>query len=349
MPADHVTVLECLQPGRRATKTITPDGIRGYAAGAWFAASEAQVSGISDLAALLSQIEPTPTKLIIRAALIDGRDPRRVRRLLHPNKKTGEAPYFTPRDRRWVGLDFDRVDLPEGVAPTDIDAVAAAAISLLPEPFRGVSCWAQLTSGAGIKPGGRVRLFYWLSRAAPGQEFKRLLAATKGLDTSTLNDVTPNYVAAPVFQGVTDLVPVRSRLIAGSVPQVPIPERNNKAPVGKTTSLRPHDLKTSVLAYPLYRGNCGTVGTVGTVRRPWRYAEAVLGALERVPEGQGRDACKSAAVRLYRISKAGLLDPVDVTGRIKAVMRRRGWRDGNPDGATPVELDRLLTWAWDHA
>ena len=90
------------------------------------------------------------------------------------------------------------------------------------EPFRRASCWAQLTSGAGIKPGGD-RLFYWLDRPASGAELKRWLGDVPGLD-KTLNDVTPNYVARPIFDGVADPVPVRLRLIPGELDEVAVPD-----------------------------------------------------------------------------------------------------------------------------
>jgi hypothetical protein len=80
-----------------------------------------------------------------------------------------------------------------------------------------------------------------------------------------------------------------------------------------------------------------------------RYAEACLTRLASAPIGQGRQRCLSVALALYARAQARLLDPVAVTARIKGVMRARGWIEGNPDGATPEQLDRLLCWAWEHA
>ena len=220
---DRVTVLGCA-PGHRATKLIRPSGIAGYAAGRWFATTEVTVAGIGELAGLLGQLEREPRLFLIRGRLIQGRHPGRVRRLLHPDPKASDQPYFEACAQRWAGLDFDALELPDGVDPVDLEAVAAIAVARLAEPFRRASCWAQLTSGAGIKPGGRIRLFYWLDRPASGAELKRWLGDVPGLDTSTLNDVTPNYVARPIFDGVADPVPVRSRLIPGELDEVAVPD-----------------------------------------------------------------------------------------------------------------------------
>ena len=141
--ADQVTILT----GRgRAAKLITPGGIDSYAAGRWFAVTTVEVRGIAELASVLRQLERAPYSFIIRAKLIEGLDPKCVRRLLHADQASGEGPYFEPCPRRWVGLDFDGLDLPIGVSAVDLDAVAGLAVAKLPEPFRRTSSWAQSPS-----------------------------------------------------------------------------------------------------------------------------------------------------------------------------------------------------------
>ena len=216
--------------------------------------------------------------------------------------------------------------------------MAALAIARLPEPFRRASCWAQLTSGAGIKPGGRVRLFYVLDRPTSGADLKRWLRGVPELDGSTLNEVTPNYVAAPLFEGVADPVPVRSKLIAGEVDAVavripPPPQRLSRARrrASRTSRRRP-------------------IPSWGGARGAKAYMVECLRALADAPGGQGRDACTNVALRLYAMCKAGQLDPVDVTARIKAAMLARGWgADEATRGKNLADINRQLEWAWQHA
>ena len=106
LASDRVTILECAR-GCRATKRITPTGVSDYACGRWFATTEAEFSGIGGLADLLGQVELKTRWFLIRGRLIEGRHPGRVRRLLYPDPKTGDEPYFEPCPRRWCGLDFD--------------------------------------------------------------------------------------------------------------------------------------------------------------------------------------------------------------------------------------------------
>ena len=202
----------------------------------------------------------------------------------------------------------------------------------------------QLTSGAGIKPGGRVRLFYWLGRPTGGAELKHWLSGVPGLDGSTLNDVTPNYVARPLFDGVTDPVPVRSKLIPGEVDAVevripPAPVRQPHQaprPAAPATAARPHEAPRRGLGF--------------RATRPERYMIACLQALADAPSGQGRERCIHIALTLYGLAKAGLLDPAGVTGRIKGIMRDRGWAtDEQIRGDTLADINRALEWAWDHA
>ena len=229
--------------------------------------------------------------------------------------------------------------MPDGVDPVDLDAVAALAIEHLPDPFRRASCWAQLTSGAGIKPGGRVRLFYVLDRPTSGADLKRWLGDVPGLDGSTLNEVTPNYVAAPIFDGMADPVPVRSKLIAGEVDAVvvripPPPARPPRQAAGSAP------LPSS--AGGVHAKACMAACKGGSARAE-DFAEGCLRRLALAPEGRRHGTCVAVSCRLLALAKAGLLDPVRVAGQIKGVMVGKGL---TATGRDLTEIDRILEWAW---
>lgn len=77
---------------------------------------------------------------------------------------------------------------------------------------------------------------------------------------------------------------------------------------------------------------------------------AAIKAVAEAGHGQGRDTCMSVSLRLYGLCKAGLLDPVDVTARLKGAMLHQGWdRDETRRGRTLADVNRQLAWAWHHA
>jgi hypothetical protein len=100
----------------------------------------------------------------------------RQRRLLHPDLETGEPPTIRETPRAWLAIDLDGVKRPACLLAGNLAACAAEAIGQLPDAFRGTFCIAQASASHGIKLGIRLRLWYWLSRPAAGQELKRWLA-----------------------------------------------------------------------------------------------------------------------------------------------------------------------------
>jgi hypothetical protein len=113
---DQLTIMECAR-GCRAAKKITPAGIEEYACGKWFAAIAAEVDGLASLAAILENLQIRPRIFVIRGELIEGRSPGAVRKMCHVDKKTGDAPYFRAKPRRWLAIDLDSFPLQAGVDP----------------------------------------------------------------------------------------------------------------------------------------------------------------------------------------------------------------------------------------
>ena len=216
---------------------------------------------------------------LIRGRLIEGRHLGVC--AARPRPKASDQP-IEACARRWAGLDFDALELPDGVDLVDLDAVAAIAVARLAELFR----WGELLGAAdergGHQAGGRISgCFYWLDRPASGAELKRWLGDVPGLDTSTLNDVIDD---AADFDGVADPVPVRSRLIPGEVDEVAVPD----LPAPPPRPVRP----AAVGAAPAWRAAAAPMGSAE------RYAAACLRRLALAPEGARHPTCVVVACRL---------------------------------------------------
>src|SRR5262249_48366752 len=90
----------------------------------------------------------------------------------------------------------------------------------LPSYFRGVRCIAAATSSTGRKGPGiaRLRLFFVLThpvRIDALYSWADTLSHSRpdlGLDPRVLQAMQPIYTARPIFRGMTDPVPVRSRV-----------------------------------------------------------------------------------------------------------------------------------------
>ena len=163
------------------------------------------------MAAALKALQGRQHSFVVRGKPIDGIDRNNAPRRLRPR---GDQPAtLLPQARYWLALDMDSVPCPTGIDLLfEPDRVVEYVVELLPEEFHGVSVFWAFTSGHGIKPGIRIRLFYWLDRALEDWELKIWLApliATKLVDGALYSPAQPIYTAAPVFVGMHDPVPYR--------------------------------------------------------------------------------------------------------------------------------------------
>jgi hypothetical protein len=175
---DAVTLLTTRGP--LATKHFTPtgDGIatESYGNAKHFRVDQITVGSLAELADALDRLQAYRRSFLVRGEPLAGIDRARCRRLAHPDPKTGDPATLREQARRWLLLDFDSV---EGAPCDRLDGAAGAAWlrERLPAPFHGAACWWAHSSSAGIKPGLRMRLGFWLSRPLTGDECGRLLAA----------------------------------------------------------------------------------------------------------------------------------------------------------------------------
>jgi hypothetical protein len=222
---DAVTILQTKGSLAAAKRIWQREGeeprIKDYDNPKHFAVHERPVGSLGDLAELLTKIEKQCHYLIIRGRPLDGIDRQNAVRRMHANG--AEAACFAEEARWWIPLDFDAIPCPGGFDPiNDPEAAVRYLAGLLPEPFHGTSCWWQHTSGAGVKPGIRMRLFYWGSRAVSDDELKTWLAEAP-IDNSIYNPVQAIYVANPIIETGADPVRMRSGIFGGSRDVVEVP------------------------------------------------------------------------------------------------------------------------------
>lgn len=225
---DTVTILR--SPGRYATKQFTmgADGkivSRGYDEAKHFRVYERTVSSLATLGQLLDRISIDPFSTVIRGKPLAGIDRKFARRLLHEHVDDDgvvSAPTFEACARQWLLLDVDKIEQEPPCDPSNGPALARWIIGLLPPEFAGAAHWWAFTSSAGIKPGVRMRLAFWLERAAEQWELDGWFMDSP-VDRSVFRPVQVVYLAAPIFRGMCDPVTRRSGIVADGAPAVEVP------------------------------------------------------------------------------------------------------------------------------
>lgn len=314
---DSLTILRARH--RRLAKLIRPDGTcEGYDLTRTVDLIPHPVADLAALHRLLLRLHSRRDCAVIRGEPISG-SRLRVRRLLHDDPQTGEAATVRDVARRWLALDVDSLEAPEGLDLYDLAACARVALAALPEAFHGAAVLAQATASHTIKPGLRLRLWTWLARPMTGGALKRWLAAAP-VDASVFGAVQPIYTAAPLFMGCADPLAVRVAWLPGQDAVVPPPEADLAPP-----PRRPTPLPT---LRPGYSG---------------RYARRALeGAVGRILAASARHpAILSEARGLGRLVAAGVLPEADMRNTLHAAARAVGKDD-------PDEINKIMAWALLH-
>jgi hypothetical protein len=224
MSSPHALTLVRCAPALVLAKTWRADGsCEGYDRPRRVDLAEMNAPDIGALHGLLEKLLDRPRVCVLRGAIADPARARGVRRLVHPDPKTGEQPTLRAVPRAWVALDMDDVPLPEYADVHDLAACGEVALGLLPEAFRNATHVIQATAGHGIRAGARLRLWFTLTRAITGAELRQWLAAAP-IDPSVFGAAQPIYTAAPRFVGMGDPLPSRLLLRPGAeAVQVPPP------------------------------------------------------------------------------------------------------------------------------
>lgn len=226
MSGDTITILTT-KGDLLATKVISWSQVanapqtQGYGNARHFNGTEAAVSNIDELSALVTRLQSASQSFVIRGSIAPGTDRATMLRRLHD--KPGAPATIIPTARHWVGLDIDSLKCPDHIDPVhDIEEVVEFVVSKLPPEFEGASCHWALTSSAGIKPGIRLRLWFWFDRPLEDWQLKQWLDGYP-VDHSVFAPAQPLYTAAPIFKGMPDPCPRRCGLWRGDRDEVTPP------------------------------------------------------------------------------------------------------------------------------
>jgi hypothetical protein len=221
VPAFQFSIISC-HPSLRLVKTIYTDKKdKPYNDAKHFRFGYRETNSFNEFADILLWLAGEPCRSIIRGQLLPGLSGYQ-RRLILPDKKNGDPATIVCPPRRWIPLDLDGVEVPEGLGAPDKMVEAAYFIRdhLLPPMFQKVRCVATATASTGRKGPtiARLRLFFKLSEAADNDA---LLLWIKALWRQRPDlDLDPRVMLAnqiiftgrPIFDGCTDPVPADCRV-----------------------------------------------------------------------------------------------------------------------------------------
>ncbi len=220
---DNITIIRSRY--LRLAKKIYADGrIEAYDQAKTIDLFEEPVSDLLELGHLLERLLSKPSCAAVFGNIADQTRIRGVRRLAYPDPETGDLPSLVAVEHQWCALDMDGIDRPEDVPGHDLARCAAEAVRHLPASFQVAQCIVQASASHGIKPGCRLRLWFWLSRATSGAELGVWLKPYP-VDPCTFRPAQPIFTAAPVFVGRRDHLSGRIAHLPGAAfVEVPSPE-----------------------------------------------------------------------------------------------------------------------------
>jgi hypothetical protein len=214
--SDGITIVHAR--GRRLAKTVRADGeIEGYDSAKTVDLFAAEIADLDALGSVLRRLEHDHDHCVVRGGIADPSRVKGVRRLLHHDRDSGDEPTLCEMPRQWLALDFDTLPLPAGIQPEDLIGCGRAAIQSLPVEFSRVRTIVQATASHGLKPGARLRLWYWLDRPVCGDELKYWLRAAP-VDPKIFGAAQAIYTSAPLFlPGSFDPLLTRISVIPGDL------------------------------------------------------------------------------------------------------------------------------------
>lgn len=308
--SDSLTVLHA--PGRRLAKLLHSDGrVDGYDRTRTLDGCMVPVEGLAGLLLLLQRLLARPECCVIRGELLAGNRATGIRRLLHPDKNTGEPATVRDVPRRWLALDMEGVARPPSVCAADLPGCACVALATLPPAFHAAACIVQASASHGLRPDLRLRLWLWLDRPTWGRELRRWLRDTPA-DPSVFGAAQPIFTAAPVLApGMCDPLPARLLFMPGrAAVAVPSPETLAPPPRPSTPPPEMRPLQAHRYARAALETAAGRIATaakrhptlIAEARNLARFVQAGLltvadmrAGLARAAEAAGKDDAKEVA------------------------------------------------------
>jgi hypothetical protein len=310
--AETVTILRTR--GRCLAKTIAANGtITGYDEVKTVDIFEQPIADLEALRRLLRKLEQRWDCCIVRGKAADPERCRGVRRLLYADRETGDLPTLVEVPRRWVALDFDNLDRPDWIEPTDLLGCAVVAIRTLPASFQQARFIVQATASHGLKPGIRLRLWAWLARPVTGSELKYWLRAAP-VDKAVFGPAQVIYTARPRFlAGALD--PLSSRLDI-------IPGREAVS-VPRAKRLKPPERPTKPTEAAANHNIAGLIRTVENATKEDNRNKALYWAACRVAESPDIDRAAAAADLEQAAIRAGL-SAKEAAATVRSGLRHQG-------------------------
>jgi predicted P-loop ATPase len=205
-----ITLLFCA-PGHSATKTFIGDSVKSYDLGYRFEHAEVPGSSIIDLGRVIESVAESPGAFVIRGRVIPG-SPDYIRRTCRP--KPGQPPAIEAAERQWVCWDFDKTEVPYD--RDDPELAARTLVGMFPEGLKEASFVWQSSSSQHKHATFRGHVWQYLDRPYSDAELKSYSRRLPfGPDRSLFNPVQPHYVAAPIFQALSDPLPTRLGYVEG--------------------------------------------------------------------------------------------------------------------------------------
>ena len=226
MSADFLTLFSPAG-GELATKRVTAAGVEPAPLVKYHRVAEHPVGSFDELTRSLGSLTGERQWYLVRGKLKPLVD-RNAARRTHARE---EDATLEPAAHHWFVLDLDHVDdsVPPEAFAADPARYANETRARLPACFRDARAFWQATSSAGVKPGIRLRMAFWLSRPMGDDEIKAWLASwalvianPQAVDTSLYTPSQPHFTAIPLFDGVPDPVPAGLRwgVLPGTLDEV---------------------------------------------------------------------------------------------------------------------------------